>query len=261
MCNEVQLGFNLPTPLTFRIDSASAIIRDAERAACDPPHLAYVVTANLDHLAILSKDAQFVAAYESAIARALDGMPLVWAARYKTGSNAVRITGHDLLQAIFIDRRAHSARVFVLCATRDCGERLLQKVSSIGIQPDRLAYYSPPYGFESDMDQRRSILEAIRRHATTHLILGVGAPKSEVWCMNNVAELPGIVAVCVGDAVNVFAGIKRRAPAPMQQIGLEWLFRLAQEPKRLSHRYLVRSWLGVSMIALGPTFGSRNRSP
>ena len=73
-----------------------------------------------------------------------------------------------------------------------------------------------------------------RAHGTTNLIMGVGAPKSEIWCNGHRRELPGIVALCIGDAVSVYAGLKSRAPKLLQTLGLEWAFRFLQEPQRFS---------------------------
>jgi N-acetylglucosaminyldiphosphoundecaprenol N-acetyl-beta-D-mannosaminyltransferase len=65
----------------------------------------------------------------------------------------------------------------------------------------------------------------------------------------NAARLPGVLALCVGEAVSVFAGCRSRAPAFIQRAGLEWLFRLLHEPRRLAWRYLVRSWTGLLVLA------------
>ncbi len=72
--------------------------------------------------------------------------------------------------------------------------------------------------------------------------MGVGAPKSEIWVHRQGAALGNPVVLDVGEALNVAAGLVARAPAWMQRLGMEWLFRFATHPRRLFHRYFVRSW-------------------
>ena len=83
-------------------------------------------------------------------------------------------------------------------------------------------------------------LAAIRETSPDLLVLFLGAPKQEKWFWRRASELPSTVALAVGGTVDFIAGAKRRVPAWVQAPGCEWLWRMAQDPKRLGHRYLVR---------------------
>src|SRR5215217_7630058 len=132
MAETILLGARFAAPFAFRVDSAEAVIDSLESTARDATALAYVVTANLDHFASLARCGKFVSAYREAAARTLDGAPLVWAGRYKSGRPVSRITGHDLLQAVFTRDRARSARLFLIAATREVGQRFTERLQALG---------------------------------------------------------------------------------------------------------------------------------
>ena len=102
-----------------------------------------------------------------------------------------------------------------------------------------IRFYSPPQGFERDPVKSRSIVQRIVAHKTDVLLICVGSPKSEKWIYSHQDSLGGCLAFSLGDALNFFAGVKKRAPKWMRHSGLEWLYRLAQEPHRLWRRYLL----------------------
>lgn len=252
---EVALGKTwrqeLGSPLYFRCsaDSADAIVRELSEKACDSEALLYVATANLDHMRMLAQRQDFRRAYHVAAARTLDGMPLVWAARLRRRKRLNRVTGHDILEAQLRFAHAERHRFYVLCKDGETGEALTGKLQARGFMRERIRYFVPPFGFESSPEVTKLIIADIHAHETTHLIMGVGAPKSELWCHDNASRLPGVVAFCIGDAVSVSAGVRKRAPKALQRLGLEWAFRFAQEPRRLFMRYFVHSWVGLRALA------------
>ena len=237
-------------PLLFEAADATTVLTGAARKARTGDELAYVVTANLDHLRVLGENARFRAAYQGAAARTLDGTPLVWAARLRGNKSAQRVTGHDLLREMLRNPALESPRFFVLCNTEETGNAVVRKFQEEGYSPDQVSYFVPAFGFENDAELSAEIVERVRAHGTTNLIMGVGAPKSEIWCNGHRRELPGIVALCIGDAVSVYAGLKSRAPKLLQTLGLEWAFRFLQEPQRLFSRYFSQSWRGVRRLVV-----------
>ena len=96
----------------------------------------------------------------------------------------------------------------------------------------------PPFGFERDAEYCQQLATSIAAHDTTVLIMAVGAPRSEVFVDTHRAILPRCWALCVGQAVKIELGLVRRAPSGWQTAGLEWLWRLLQEPSRLTKRYV-----------------------
>jgi N-acetylglucosaminyldiphosphoundecaprenol N-acetyl-beta-D-mannosaminyltransferase len=96
---------------------------------------------------------------------------------------------------------------------------------------------SPPLGFEQSATQNDRILADVAAARPDVLIVGFGAPKQELWVHRHRDAIQAKVALCVGATIDFIAGEKRRAPVWMRRSGLEWMHRVATEPKRLSGRY------------------------
>jgi N-acetylglucosaminyldiphosphoundecaprenol N-acetyl-beta-D-mannosaminyltransferase len=107
----------------------------------------------------------------------------------------------------------------------------------------------PPFGFESDDRYCQEMAGQIHAHGTTLLLMAVGAPRSEIFVDRYRSLLPPCWAFCVGQAVKIALGLVERAPGFWQTAGLEWLWRVRQEPKRLARRYLVSS-VGFALAVL-----------
>jgi N-acetylglucosaminyldiphosphoundecaprenol N-acetyl-beta-D-mannosaminyltransferase len=235
--------------MTFTPGSAADILGYAAAQPATRPRL--IVTANLDHVVTLSENPAFRDAYEGAVARTLDGMPVVWLARLRGARNARRVTGHDLVAAALNGPWPAGQRIYLVCATQAVGDHLVERLTAAGLPREAIAVTMPPYGFEDDETYGQGLAGAIRRHRTSLLVLGVGAPHSEIWVTRQGTALGAPVVLAVGEALNVAAGLVPRAPLFMQRAGLEWLFRFLHAPRRLFRRYFVRSWrlLGIGLRA------------
>jgi N-acetylglucosaminyldiphosphoundecaprenol N-acetyl-beta-D-mannosaminyltransferase len=106
-----------------------------------------------------------------------------------------------------------------------------------------VGFYSPPLGFERDATENTIILERIAAARPDVLIVGLGAPKQELWVHAHRDEIAAPVALCVGATIDFLAGHVARAPAWMQRCGLEWLHRLSSQPRRLASRYARDAWI------------------
>lgn len=226
--------------IRFTSGCAEAVLAAAAAHPASQPRL--IVTTNMDHVVTLSESAAFRAAYDGAVARTLDGMPVVWLARLRGAPDAMRVTGHDLLAAALREPATAATRIFLICATTEVGAVMTGRLYASGLAPGTVAVAVPPWGFERDEFYGRQLAARVREHGTTLLILGIGAPKSEIWVDRQGAALGGPVVLPVGEALNVAAGLVPRAPVAMQRLGLEWLFRFVHAPRRLFRRYFVRSW-------------------
>ena len=102
-----------------------------------------------------------------------------------------------------------------------------------------LDHSSPPLGFDADLLEDRRALAALRAFRPDIVFVCVGAPRSEKWVASHLHHLTPGAVLCVGAAVDFVAGAKSRAPTLLQRLGLEWAYRLAQEPGRLWRRYLL----------------------
>lgn len=157
-----------------------------------------------------------------------DGMPLVWLARRLGTPIAGRVAGPDFMAAL-LARTRHLRHGFIGGATTEVAHR-------IALQHDVEAVaYAPPFRPFSPEHAR----EDWQRLAATPPILwvGLGAPKQELWMAEVAKHAPGVMMFGVGAAFDVLAGDLPRAPRWMQRRGLEWLYRLGQEPRRLLPRY------------------------
>ncbi|GEP08985.1 WecB/TagA/CpsF family glycosyltransferase [Methylobacterium gnaphalii] len=232
---------------TFTTASAGDVIDAAAALPRTCPRL--IVTANVDHIVILAENAAFRKAYDGAAMRTLDGMPLVWLARISGARNVRRITGHDLIAAALTAPQPSGRRVFVIGSSDLVGARAAAAFVAAGLPADAVASTTPPFGFEEDEPYSLRLAAEISAHGTTLLILGVGAPKSEIWVDRYGPELGDPVTLAVGEALNVATGLVPRAPALMQRLCLEWFFRFLHAPRRLFPRYFLRSWRFLKIAA------------
>lgn len=226
--------------MSFASGSAPQIMAALASAGKARPRL--VVTANMDHIISLSENPAFRKAYDGAAARTLDGMPLVWLARLRGQRAALRVTGHEILSAALDGLSLSDDRVFLVCASAAVGQAITDRLLGDGVPPAAIVVVVPPLGFEHDPSYGRWLATRVREHGTTLLVLGVGAPRSEIWCDRQGSALGSPTVLAIGDALNVAAGFGPRAPVLLQRLGLEWLFRFVHAPRRLFHRYFVRSW-------------------
>jgi len=237
-----------------RVDLAGALDAIREFVEGRTPRL--VVTANVDHVMQLRRDPQFRSVYRRASLVVADGVPLVWASRLFRKPLPGRVNGTDLFEALCARAVEYGWRLFFLGGAgedaRGAAEVLKKRHPGIEIA----GTYSPPMGFEKDEHEDRKAVEAVKAAHPDVLFVGLGAPKQEKWICRHMEELNVPVSIGVGVSFSLVAGTVRRAPRWFQRSGLEWFWRLLQEPGRLWKRYLLRdtpfvflvlsSWLGRS---------------
>jgi N-acetylglucosaminyldiphosphoundecaprenol N-acetyl-beta-D-mannosaminyltransferase len=236
--------------IRFHAGPASHVLATAEKAPTDGPRM--IVTTNVDHIISLSEDPAFREAYASAAVCTLDGMPLYWLARLRRGARVDRVTGHDLLRAQMERPAAAPARLFVVSCSVDVAKGTVEQFVIRGWDRTQICTDIPPFGFENDDSYSTRLASRIQQHRTTVLIMGIGAPKSEVWVRRNGAFLGSPIVLCIGGALAVGAGCETRAPVPMQRLGLEWFWRFLLSPRRLFHRYFIRSWRFPLIVVRNP---------
>ena len=223
-----------------------------------------VVTPNVQHVVMLSKRADLRAVYADADLILADGMPVVATARLAGKRLPERVTGSDLVPAIFdvADRasgvgqrfdRERPLRVFLLGAGPGVAE---VAATAIERRWDAVAVAgtaSPPRGFEDDPAETERLIAAVGAARPDVLLVGLGAPKQELWVHAHRDRLAADVTLCIGATIDFLAGNVRRAPRWMQRTGTEWLYRIAREPRRLAGRY------AGDAVAFPPPGDCRNR--
>lgn len=199
----------------------------------------YVLTCNVDHLVKLRSDYHFRRVYEEAGATIADGMPIVWASRLLGKPLKRRVSGSDILPELGYALERKRYRIYFLGAAEgvaaEAKQRLLERFPALHI----VGCYSPPIGFEQDDEECGRIVGLLREANPDLVFVGVGSPKQEKWIHRYCREYGAPVSIGIGASFDFLAGRIKRAPAVFRRSGLEWLWRLVREPKRLWRRYLV----------------------
>lgn len=201
-----------------------------------------VATVNVDHVVTLRTDATFRNAYGWAWRITADGAPVYVYAKTVGADVKQRITGSDLFADLLPLWRPAAHRLFMLVSTEEAATRMRKIMSDRLFSPDNLTIEVPPFGFDKDQAFSERLAGRIKEFGTTHLIIAVGAPKSEKWAFVHRALLGDATILCVGAAVEFVVGLKQRSPLFMRRVGMEWFWRFLSEPKRLFNRYFIRSF-------------------
>ncbi len=201
----------------------------------------FVITPNVDHIVKFQHDIGLQAAYKQASLVVTDGKPVVWAAKLLGVGIPETVPGSNLVPAIFDHAQANNVpiRVYLLGAMPGVADRASAVIQTKWPVIKVVGTLSPDFGFEKKSEISSSICESINASGADLLVLGLGAPKQELWMSQHAAQLSVKVALCVGATIDFIAGEKARAPLWMQNIGLEWLHRMLSEPKRLAKRYFI----------------------
>ena len=201
----------------------------------------YVCTANLDHLAMCETDDSFREIYRRADMVLADGMPVVWLSQpHVMGSLSARVAGSDLFWEVAKVSAKNNLRLFFMGGSPGSADLAAEAIKGMYPGAQVVGTYCPAFEtFNTDEEQER-IRTAIRDTNPDVLMVGLGAPKQEKWISAN-KDLIGVpVSIGVGGSFEMAGGVVRRAPVWMQKTGLEWSYRLLQEPRRLWNRYVQR---------------------
>jgi N-acetylglucosaminyldiphosphoundecaprenol N-acetyl-beta-D-mannosaminyltransferase len=198
----------------------------------------YVAVTGMHGVMEAQHDAQFMRILNSAGLVVPDGMPLVWLARLRGHRLERRVYGPELMLAVFDSAARPSLRHFLYGGGPGVPERLADTLR--GRFPGTIiaGTYSPPYRALTP-EEDSQITQLINRAQPDIVWVGLSTPKQERWMHQHRHLLEAPVLIGVGAAFDINAGVKIQAPACMREHGLEWLFRLAQEPRRLWRRYLI----------------------
>jgi N-acetylglucosaminyldiphosphoundecaprenol N-acetyl-beta-D-mannosaminyltransferase len=166
-----------------------------------------------------------------------DGQPIVWASRWLSAELPERVAGIDLLQELLAQAEREQFGVYLLGGHQSVLDAAIERIKT---RYPRLRLCGTADGYFSEAEAV-SRAHAIGQSQAHILIVGMGVPRQEYFLDAHWSELAVNVAIGVGGSLDVIAGVRHRAPMILQRMGLEWLFRLAQEPRRLWKRYLVTS--------------------
>jgi len=209
-----------------------------KRMRSDTGSCELVFTPNVDHIVQLSQNPRFLEAYRAAGLVIADGWPVVTASRWLNKALPCRVAGSDLVpQLIQAGAAEYQPRVFLLGGLEHVAQEAAQRIIQRWPNAQIVGMDSPPFGFETNAEENRRIVDKINEAAPDLLIVGLGAPKQELWLAEHRSQLNAKVAVAAGGTIDFLAGHQTRAPRWIQRIRLEWLHRMMSNPKRLAGRY------------------------
>lgn len=216
------------------VTTAQTVELIAGMIASGRPH--YLATANVDFVVQAMADVELRRILFDAHLVLADGMPLVWASRRLGNPLPERVTGSDLVPRLLRESESRGWRVFFLGGTPESVAQAAENTRAKHPRLQLVGAYSPPFRplLEMDHDDIQQRVQAARPDL---LFVAFGCPKQEKWINMHYRDLGVPVSVGVGATIDFLAGTMKRAPIWMQQTGMEWAFRLAQEPKRLAGRY------------------------
>lgn len=198
---------------------------------------AYVVTPNIDHIVMIEKDPYFKEVYENASLILTDGQPLIWISKLKKKPIKEKVSGSDLFPHVCEMAAKQGYSLYILGAAEGVAKKAAQNLVN-RYEGLRIAgTYSPSYGFESKPEEIEYIIQQIAALKPDILAVSLGSPKGEKFIYRYREKLNVPVSMSIGAAVDFEAGNVKRAPKWMSRCGLEWLYRMMKEPKRLAKRY------------------------
>jgi N-acetylglucosaminyldiphosphoundecaprenol N-acetyl-beta-D-mannosaminyltransferase len=176
-----------------------------------------------------------------------DGMPLVWISRLMGFSGVERVYGPDLMLAVCERSIGSGWRHFFYGGADGVPEVLVRRLSERFPRLVIVGTYSPPFRSLTEKEND-AIVERINAANPDIVWVGISTPKQERWMAAQVGRIAAPVMVGCGAAFDFHAGVKRQAPRWMMRAGLEWVFRMATEPRRLGPRYLVNNPMFVGLM-------------
>ncbi|WP_164521407.1 WecB/TagA/CpsF family glycosyltransferase [Iodobacter ciconiae] len=201
-----------------------------------------LITPNVDHIVTLHNNPIYKEACHAAWLLTVDGFPVERFLSLVGVRIPERVTGADLFPKLMQLMHPEKHRPCFMVATEFTRVFLNSWLEKHGFKESEVWVEVPPFGFEKDEEYANQFIKRLKEVQCTHLYMGVGAPKSEIWAYLHRDQIENMHVFCFGAAIEFFSENMIRAPLWMQRNGLEWAWRLACEPTRLAKRYLINSW-------------------
>lgn len=216
---------------------------EAVMAAIDRGERGWLCTVNVAILMMMRDSPTLQAFADRARWTVADGQPLIWASRWFGRPLPERVTGVDLVHALCAQAQARGLGIYLLGATDPIITTLAQQLQQH--YPRLKLHWANGYFSATEATQRA---EAVAQSGAHILLVGMGVPRQETFIASQWDRLGVQLAIGVGGSFDVLAGLRARAPAWVQRMGMEWFYRLVQEPRRLWRRYLVTNTQFVALL-------------
>lgn len=234
-----------PLPLPQTVDAIFQLLNKGQRG--------WLCTVNVAILMMMREDRRLQDFVDRAAINVADGQPLIWCAPWLGSRLPERVTGVDLVDAICARAAREGKRIYLLGATGEIVNRVMQRLQ-LRHPGLRIAcadgYFGP--------DEAAARAEHVRAAETDILFVGMGVPRQEHFIEEQWERLGVGMAIGIGGSFDVLAGLRARAPVWVQRIGMEWAFRLAQEPRRLFKRYLTTNSQFIRLVLCAMLKGKQN---
>lgn len=206
-------------------------------------------TINAHSFNTLKKDEVFNKALQSSNILLPDGISMVLAMRLLTGQKIQKIAGADLFAYEMKRLNTIGGKCFFLGSSESTLKKIRERAKKE--YPNvKIHTYSPPFRTEFSAAENKIMIDEINAVMPDTLFVGMTAPKQEKWAYNHYEELKVGHVCCIGAVFDFYAGTVKRAPEWMIEIGMEWLYRLLSEPRRMWRRYIIGNTLFIWYIFL-----------
>lgn len=210
---------------------------DEAEKLIEKPGCSYIVTPNLDHIVMLDADKEFAEIYSNADLILADGKPLIWISKLLKNPIKEKISGSDFFPCMCNMCADKGYSIFILGAAEGVADKAAQNLCNKFEGLQIAGTYSPPFGFEKNRNELEKINRIVKDASTDVLAVSLGSPKGEKFLYKHLAEYGISLGISIGAAIDFEAGNVKRAPKWMSECGIEWFFRITQDPKRLIKRY------------------------
>jgi len=199
-----------------------------------------VFTPNVNHIMQLQKKPEFYSVYQKADYKVCDSKIVLYASHFLKTPIKEKIAGSDLFPAFCKHYQYdENIKIFLLGSQPEVVKTAQRRINARIGRNIVVAAHSPSFGFEKNEQECQDIVNLINSSEATVLAIGVGAPKQEIWIAKYKKDLKKInTFLAIGATIDFEAGYIKRSPRWMSEVGLEWLYRLTREPKRLWKRYV-----------------------
>ncbi len=221
--------------LNVREDECVRLVIDA----CAGGTGGWLLTPNLDILRRTFVDPDIRSLCEKADVVVADGMPLIWASHLQGTPLVERVAGANLISSMSEAAAARGLKVYLLGGVTGAADGAARVLTARSPNLQIVGTYCPPFGFERDDAEIQRIETAVRASGADIVFVALGFPKSERLIQRIRHARPHAWWIGVGISLSFLNGDVKRAPKWMQGVGLEWVHRLSQEPRRLARRYLI----------------------
>ena len=193
---------------------------------------------NLNQLYLIQNNPDFAHAIDNAALCTPDGTPIIWISNWMGTPLKQKVIGSNVTLALCQLAAKNHYKVFVLGGKDGSAEKALENIK-IKYGSFESEYYCPPFGFENDKAETNKIVKMLKASNADILLMALSAPKQEIFVEKYRREFGIPVIFGAGIAIDYFAGRIKQAPVLLNKIGMEWLYRMLQEPKRLFERYII----------------------